>query len=231
MTFAIEGFGVRLVPKPPFVVVRLGAPQLNQLGVHHLGVGSVALAPADGKVAVKVLAGAQAATVDIEPGPAEQEWRWVTGWCSSVLPIEMAVMGEDPAAGLEFRFARVAAGASIALPDGSRLPYGDDVISVGPPVQTRLPTASQLEKELRGPAAAPLKQAGKELLGVGSLDGAASPVRVVRLSADQGASHERTYMVSLRGRGVVSLSLHVGAAGAEVGATFADILAGSMKVN
>lgn len=229
MSCVIEGFGVRLVVRSPFVAVR--APvwkgPTDDLSVHRLGAGSIAVMPAGSGAEIAVRAGEQGSVAAVSPGPDDRDWRVRLERLSFVLPPMTALLGGEPGDGVEIRFAHVIAPSGIALPDGTKLPYGDDVMVLDPPQWSYLPSEDELARDLPGALAG----SGRTLIGISTVP-ARDGARAVDLAV-QGPRgeqrRERSYIVSVGAAHVVRLAISVGAEGADIARSIGDAIVASIR--
>ena len=222
----VEGYGIRVIPKLPAVVVRSS----ESLVVHRLGIGSAKVNFEDGRPVLGSLKGQLEDVLTIEQGGEEREWRIINGTISCVLPIEMAGFLAGVENAIEFRFNRIAAEKSLQLPDGTTYPYGDDVIVMTAPQCAKLPNEAELTDEVKRIAA--LQNGNTKFIGVSTLKGTRGRARVFELATSPGFSSEarrqRSYLVSV-GSKLVTITMHVRDEGLQVAGAFSDIIAASIR--
>lgn len=229
VTYAIEGFGVRLSPATPSVVVRQPTWQgdVHELAVHRLGVGTLLVTPTDDRAVVAARAGDRAQVAEVADGSADRDWRVRLPGFSFVLPPALALLVADPRSAVELRFAHVIASQSVAFPDGTAMPYGDDVAVLPPPEHGTLPSEEAMTRELELMRSA-LAAEGKRVIAAARIEGARRVELEVRGPRGE-ARHECQYTVALGGDRAVRLLLSVDAKGAEVGRTLMDAVVASMR--
>src|SRR5688500_19054267 len=114
MTYAIEGFGVRLSPATPSVVIRgpTWKGDVHELAVHRLGVGTLLVTPKDGGAEVVERAGERAQVAEVADGASDRDWRVFLPGFSFALPPMLALCVADSRSAVELHFAHVVASQS-----------------------------------------------------------------------------------------------------------------------
>ena len=229
MTYAIAGFGVRLSPATPSVVIR--APtwpgDVNVLAVHRLGVGTLVVTPKDEGAEVAERAGERAQVAEVADGPSDRDWRVFLPGFSFSLPPTLAICVADPRSAVELHFAHIIATQSVSFPDGTAMPFGDDVALIPPCELGHLPSAQEMTREIELTREA-LAAEGKRIIASAKLENAMRTEMEVRGRRGE-ARYECHYAVDLGNPWVVRLLLSVDASGAEVGRTLMDAVVASMR--